>query len=82
MTDTHGVALVEFATGVELGAAWACAGACAAPGRARAWLEDIPERPGLVLYDGDGTGGVQEEVVRDLWEHGRVRLGGSTAKGA
>ena len=64
---THGVALVELAPGVELGAAWA--GACAAPGGAGAGGEDIAECAGL----SDGAGCVEEKVVRDLGEHRRAQ---------
>lgn len=72
--DTYGVALVELAPGVELGAAWTCAGPCAAPrgtSACRTGLERISECTGLALCECDYTRGVQDEVVRDFWKHRR-----------
>ena len=75
VSDTYGVALVEFASSVKLGTARTCAGPCAAPRRAsagsRARLEHIAQRPRLVLHKRDCARGVEEEMVCDFREHRR-----------
>lgn len=71
--ETYGVALVEFTSGVELGPAWTCTSPGIAPGGASAGsgagLEHIAKCTRLILDERDCTRRVQEEMVRDFWEH-------------
>jgi hypothetical protein len=77
MDHTDSVTFVKLASSIELGAPWTSACTSTAPRRSstcsRTRLENITKGTRLVLDQCDCTGSVQEKMICDLGDHGRVR---------